>query len=393
MTYSIVNGRWAKANPGLSTEPVSVEPYISPGFFDLERDRIFRRTWLNVGRVEELPGPGDYVVKEIAICGASILLMRGADGVVRGFHNVCSHRGNQLAMAAKGTCRGYLTCNFHSWGYDSFGHLKWVPDERNFFDLDKAEHGLTPITTEVWNGFIFVHLDSAPSQTLTEYLGGVAEQLAAAPFDKLELSHAYKVEEKANWKVGLDAQNEVYHLPFQHRNAFPDNFLMDDSGYCRVTSLKLFGNHSVYSCSYNPEHKLTPSEALIFRIDRGDPGWRMPRIGDFDFYTVFPNFCILLFKGAAGDVCQTFNFWPLAVDRSIWEIRMYQAPARNAGQLIAHEYWKRQIRNVIEEDAKAHETVHAGLASRAKSHMFLQDDEIQIRHFHEVLESHVQAES
>src|SRR5262249_26140404 len=118
--------------------------------------------------------------------------------------------------------------------------------------------------------------------------------------------------ENANWKVGLDAQNEVYHLPFQHRNAFPDNFLMDDGGYCRVTNLKLFRYHSVYSCAYNPEHKPMPSEALIFRVAGGGEGCRMPRIGDFDFYTIFPNFCILLFKGAASDTCQTFNFWPLA---------------------------------------------------------------------------------
>ncbi len=390
MAYNTVHRRWAKENTGLGTGPVATDPYISPKFFALERDRIFRRSWLNLGRVEELPAPGDYVVREIAICNASILLMRGQDGVIRGFHNVCSHRGNKLAWSAKGACRGYLTCNFHSWGYDSLGQLKWVPDEQNFFDLNKAKLGLTPVATEIWNGFIFVHLGPDPQLTLIEYLGGVADQLGAAPFDRLELSHAYQVEEKANWKVGLDAQNEVYHLPFQHRNAFPDNFLMDDGGYCRVTNLKLFDYHSVYSCSYNPEHKLMPSEALILRIGGGD-GCQMPRIGDFDFYTIFPNFCILLFKGAAGDTCQTFNFWPLAVDRSIWEIRMYQAPARNAGQLIAHEYWRRQIRNVIEEDAMAHETVHAGLASGVKRHIVLQDDEIQIRHFHAVLEKYVQA--
>lgn len=389
MAYTAVNGRWAKAHPGLGTGPVAVAPYISQEFFDRERERVFRRAWLNLGRVEEVPRPGDYVVKEIAICNASILIIRGQDGVVRGFHNVCSHRGNTLVGNAKGTCRGYLTCNFHSWGYDSAGNLKWVPDEQNFFDLNKAEHGLTPVVTEVWNGFIFVHLDAHPRETLAEYLGAVAEQLQGAPFERLALAHGYRVEEKANWKVGLDAQNEVYHLPFQHRYAFPDNFLTDDKGYCRITDLRLFKYHSVYSCAYNPDHKLMPSEKAIFRIGNGDASCRMPRIGDFDFYTIFPNFCILLFKGLASDTCQTFNFWPLAVDRTIWEIRMYQAPARNAGQLIAHEYWKRQIRNVLEEDATAHETVHAGLASGAKTSVILQDDEIQIRHFHKVLEDYV----
>jgi nitrite reductase/ring-hydroxylating ferredoxin subunit len=393
VAYSAPLRRWAKQYPELGTGPVATAPYASPEFFALERERVFRRAWLNVGRVEELPAPGDFALKEIAICDASILLIRGPDGAVRGFHNVCSHRGNRLVTEARGACRGYLTCNFHSWGYDSLGNLKWVPDEGNFANLDKSAHGLTPVATEVWNGFVFVHLDPAPREPLIEYLGGVADQLAGAPFDRLALAYAYAIDETANWKVGLDAQNEVYHLPFQHRYAFPDNFLMDEQGHCRVTNLRLFGRHSVYSCSYNPEHKLTPSEALVIAMDNAASECRMPRIGDFDFYTIFPNFCLLLFRGAGGDVCQTFNFWPLAVDRTVWEIRMYQTPARNAGQLIAHEYWKRQIRNVIEEDATAHETVHAGVASGAKPHMVLQDDEIQIRHFHEVLESCVRGDA
>ena len=88
--------RWTLEHPELGTGPVPTYPYVSKEYFERERDKIFKRTWLNVGRVEEISEPGDYFVKEIALCNASILIVRGKDGVVRGFHNVCRHRATKL---------------------------------------------------------------------------------------------------------------------------------------------------------------------------------------------------------------------------------------------------------------------------------------------------------
>ena len=178
------NKRWAKEYPELGTGPVPSESCISPEYFELERERIFRRTWLNVGRVDNIPNPGDYFVRELAVCKTSILVIRGTDGVVRGFHNVCSHRSNKLVWEETGTCRGAFACHFHSWAYNAQGQLTGVPDEDNFHDLKKSELGLTPVTTDIWEGFIFVHLDSNPQEGLVEYLGGVAEQLGGGMFSK-----------------------------------------------------------------------------------------------------------------------------------------------------------------------------------------------------------------
>lgn len=383
--------RWARVYPELGTGPVPAEPYISPEYFTLEGERVFRRVWLNMGRVEEIPQPGDYLVRDLAVCNTSILLIRGDDGVVRGFHNVCSHRGNKVVLDEKGTCRGYLTCNFHSWAYDSRGHLKWVPDEENFFDLKKSELGLTPVATDIWEGFIFVNLNPQPQESLSTYLDGVTQQLAGAGFERLVLAHGYRVDERANWKVALDAQNEVYHLPFQHRSSFPDVFVLKENRYTRLLDVRFFRSHSVYSCELNPSHTVTASEALVARLDAAATRCRLPLIGDFDFYTIFPNFVILLFRGVANDFFMTYNFWPLAVDRTIWEIKIYFPPAETAGQRLGQEYAKCRLRNVLQEDAAAHETIHAGLASRAKTHVLFQDDEIQIRHFHKVLADHVGA--
>ena len=84
------------------------------------------------------PDNGDYFVRDIAICKASVLIIRGSDGIVRAFHNVCSHRGNTLVLDERGSCPGSVYCHFHNWVYSDTGALIRVPDEENFFDLDQA---------------------------------------------------------------------------------------------------------------------------------------------------------------------------------------------------------------------------------------------------------------
>jgi phenylpropionate dioxygenase-like ring-hydroxylating dioxygenase large terminal subunit len=266
---NMANKQWAAKYPEVGTGPVSAESCISPEFFELERDRVFRRHWINVGRVDDIPARGDYFVRELAMCHVSILVMRGTDGTVRAFHNVCSHRGNKLVWQSQGRCPGRLACGFHNWAYDADGRLAYVPDEENFHDLDKRAHGLTPITSDVWEGFIFVHLGPAPRASLNEFLGGVAAQLAGCPFGQMKRLRTYRVDERANWKVGLDAQNEVYHLPFQHRFTFPDAFVLKDRRFTRFLNVNLYDHHSVWSCEYNPDHKMfQPAPGLVDTPDR-----------------------------------------------------------------------------------------------------------------------------
>ena len=387
MKTVMTNKQWAAKYPQVGTGPVAAETCVSPAYFERERELIFRRAWVNVGRVDEVERPGQYFVRELAVCRTSIIVMRGKDGVVRGFHNVCSHRGNKLVWHERGTCGGGLSCGFHSWTFDTQGKLAWVPDEENFFDLKKGELGLTPVHTDVWEGFIFVHLDPNPKETLIDYLGGVAKQLTGTPFGQMSRLRTYKVEERANWKVGLDAQNEIYHLPFQHRYTFPDSLVMKDNTYARLCNVNLYNHHSVWSCEYNPGHKMAPVEALLNRLDSSNDPIKFPHmIGDFDFFVIFPNMVILLFTGPGSDFFMTYNFWPLAVDRSIWEIRFHYPKAENAAQRLAQEYSMLRLRDTLMEDAIAHESVQTGLTTRAKTQLWFQDDEITIRYFHKVVE-------
>lgn len=139
----------------------------------------------------------------------------------------------------------------------------------------------------------------------------------------------------------------------------------------------------------NPEFRPTPLEAAIWHIDRGARQCRLPLQNGFEFFLVFPNFVMIFFRSPSSDFCLTQNFWPQTVDRTIWEIRYYTPAPTTAAELIAQDFMQVFNRVVFDEDATAHEWVQAGLASRAKTELILQDEEITIRYFHKVLDDYL----
>src|SRR5258708_21841670 len=110
------NGRkWHDFYPELGTAPVPIDPYISRAYFEKEQERIFSKVWLNIGRIEQLPNPGDYFVKALAVCRTSILVVHGKDRKIRAFHNMCAHRGNKLVWEKARTGKGLFTYHFRGW--------------------------------------------------------------------------------------------------------------------------------------------------------------------------------------------------------------------------------------------------------------------------------------
>ena len=137
-------GSWTEHYPGLGTGPVSYEDSISREFYEKEQQAVFQKAWLNIGRVEQLPRTGSYFTRELTWAKRSILVVKGKDGVVRAFHNICRHRGNKLVWddypneETSGTCRQF-TCKYHAWRFDLDGTLNFVQQESEFFDLDKDD--------------------------------------------------------------------------------------------------------------------------------------------------------------------------------------------------------------------------------------------------------------
>ena len=198
-------GSWTGHYPELGTGLVSYADSISPELYELEGEAIFKRAWLNVGRVDQLPRKGSFFTKNIAAARSSVVILRDLDGEVRGFHNVCRHRGNKLLWdhspnsTAQGVCRQF-TCKYHGWRYGLDGTLCFALQEEEFFDFDKNDFGLVPVHCDVWEGFIFVNLDREPRQSLREFLGPMVTGMEGYPFGLMTERYAYEASVNANWK-------------------------------------------------------------------------------------------------------------------------------------------------------------------------------------------------
>jgi len=220
--------------------------------------------------------------------------------------------------------------------------------------------------------------------------GGVADQLDGCPFQEMKRRWTYSVDVRANWKLVQDGQNEAYHFPFQHRRILDGSFVTNNKGHNRYQNVNLHNYHSVWSCEYRPSQKLTPLRMVLAANARETPLFHVSQmIGKMDHYVVFPNFVILLVQIGRSTTYVTYNLWPLAVDRTVWEIRMHFTEPTSLREQLRQEYFKCVSMDVLQEDTVAHENVHLGLASRAKSHRILQDDEIAIRFFAKTVEDFV----
>ncbi len=190
--------------------------YHSDAAYALDTERVFHANWVYVGRAERLARPGSWLRFEIA--EESILLVRGKDDLIRGFYNVCRHRGSQLCDAEQGEVRTHLRCPYHAWGYALDGTLVTTPmidkDE-----IDRESTSLWPVHTEVWEGFVFVNLSRQEPRPLVEHLADQQDDalgLARVGLSQLRIGHISTVEVRANWKIVLENYNECLHCPTVH---------------------------------------------------------------------------------------------------------------------------------------------------------------------------------
>lgn len=385
---------------GLPMQPVSLEPNISPEYFERERDVIFRHAWLNVGRTHDIPNIGDYLVKEMHILRTSVLVVRGRDGQIRAFHNMCRHRGNKLCATGSesGNARGF-SCAFHGWTYDPEGQLVIVPDEDQFFNLEKKELGLTQFSVGIWEGFIFIN--AAPKESLRDWLGEMYDRFDGY-FDNPDLKRisCYRADVRVNWKVVLDAFVEAYHAPFLHGKAYPDQISWEGNRLAHLLGAEMFERHRVLSIEGNPSHNPSPIEKELLKHSNdvftlltrpGDEFANLPRGINptrdknwaFDINVIFPNFYL-----AAMTVMPlvSYHFWPVAVDRTIWQTDHYMLAPKHAGDLLAQQYSKVFARDVQREDLITLENTQSMLASGAMKEMVLSDQEVAVRHGYQVVE-------
>ena len=191
--------------------------YHAAEVFDLERERVFFRRWFYAGRVDSLAEPGAFMAVDVV--GESILVVRGKDGELRGFYNVCRHRGSRLCEEeSSGKLRSAIKCPYHAWSYSFDGRLIGTPFmDKN--EIDRSQFGLWPVTVEVWEGFVFVHLGE-PAQGLRDSLSAQGEgsvvEYERFGFGELRTAHQTVSDVAANWKILFENYNECMHCATVH---------------------------------------------------------------------------------------------------------------------------------------------------------------------------------
>ncbi|MDO9306678.1 MAG: aromatic ring-hydroxylating dioxygenase subunit alpha, partial [Mesorhizobium sp.] len=189
--------------------------YHSPALLELEKEHVFRNHWQIAGHVSDVPNAGDYLTMDVV--GERALIVRGKDGVVRGFHNLCRHRGSRVVADNQGNCKNALVCPFHGWVYNLDGTLRGAARPRSFPDLDKTEFGLAPLDLEVWMGFIFIRFHSGPQPSVAELMKPVAAELVHYHVEDMVPSWGIWTQKSpVNWKSVRDVDNEGYHVAMAH---------------------------------------------------------------------------------------------------------------------------------------------------------------------------------
>lgn len=255
--------------------------YYDSDRWQLEMARVFKRTPLALGFTCELPEPYDYKALEVA--GVPVLLSRGADGQMRSFVNMCSHRGSIVVADGTGTARRF-TCPYHAWSYDSDGRLVGILDRDEFGDLDPDCHGLTPLPVAERAGIVFGGLTPGAPFDIDAYLCGYGVMLAHHEFASCAYVGSQSVD-GPNWKVAYDGYLDFYHLPILHRESF-------GPGY---------SNKAIYD-AWGPHQRVTSPDRRFLALDNlPEDDWPAELLTD-GVWTIFPHTSVAGFGVGADGV-------------------------------------------------------------------------------------------
>ena len=190
--------------------------FFNNEMFEAEKDLLFRRHWQLICHSNDIPNAGDFVTWNLI--GERALVIRGKDGKIRAFHNLCKHRGSRVIADDAGTCKSTITCPFHGWTYNLDGTLRGASRPSSLPKLDPIEYGLPPLEMDIWNGFIFVRFQPGPQPALSDILKKFDNEVSQYElFDLEPTGDGFWTEEiDANWKCVRDVDNEGYHVPMAH---------------------------------------------------------------------------------------------------------------------------------------------------------------------------------
>jgi len=342
-----LNEEFLKTIPIERSETIPSTWYTDPRFHEVDKESIFASTWQNVGHLGQVKNTGDVLVATVA--QNPVLVVRGKDGVLRAFYNVCKHRGGPLA--AKDCQVKVLQCQYHGWTYLLDGSLRGVPEFDRVELFDKKDYGLVPIHVGVWEGMVFVTL-SEQLEPLNSIFEGITERISPRKLSTKKFCRRINYEVNCNWKVYVDNYLEGYHLPYVHPELCNlldyQNYVIETFKYYSLQYSPFTGKDNLYTggsgAASAPLHTKMEAER-----------------GEAFYYFVFPNFMMNILPGRV----QTNIIVPLAHDRTLTIFDYYydDIDSSQARKMIEDDiaYSDR----IQKEDIEICEHVQRGLASKA----------------------------
>ena len=354
--------------------------YTDPHVLDIEKERIFRRTWQLVGTTMQpcgevtAPGtaPGNTIKKTIAdpetyftadVAGEPVLVVRDKQGTLRAFSNVCRHRAGPIALGSG--CKNVMRCQYHGWTYTLDGRLIGTPDVDGVEFFDRSTMGMVPLRLETWGDFIFVNFDlDAPP--LSHYLGKIPQQARGFQFAGLQFAERRDYRLDCNWKVYVDNYLEGYHIPIAHPG------LMREIDYAQYRT----DTYRYYSQQFAPIRAMKKDDA--------EKRFYAPATGlqEALYFWIFPNLMLNIYP----DNISTNVIVPLSHDKTltIFEWYFHDVDSAKTEERIAKAVaFSDQVQ---QEDIVLCENVQKGLRSASYDRgRYSVKRENGVHHFHMLL--------
>ncbi len=312
--------------------------YTDPAAGALENEKVFAKTWQVVGHCHQVANPGDFFTTELQ--GEPLLLVRGTDGELRGFYNVCRHRAGPPAEGCGS--RKLFRCAYHGWTYGLDGSLLSAPEFEGQPDFPMERFGLTPVRTEQWFNLVFVNFDPS-AEPLLNGLGALPKQLERFDFGGMKLFTRRTYEMKCNWKTYVDNYLEGYHLPSVHPGL---NRELDYGSYTVET-------YPRYVRQFSPIRGAQVGDATPRRYREAREDLTT------DYFWIFPNWMLNCYP----DNVSLNIVLPLGSDRSLaifeWYVPEGQTDSKAAQDAVEFSH------QIQIEDVAICETVQKNLHSRS----------------------------
>jgi choline monooxygenase len=312
--------------------------YVDARVADLELENVFSKTWQVIGRTDQIQKAGDFLTFTVA--GEPIVAVRGSDGQLRAFYNVCRHHAAAVVTESCGHAQ-ILHCPYHGWNYGLDGSLKGMPEFEGVKGFDRSANGLVPVKVATWEKFVLVNLDSN-AEPVERFLGRIMQRMAPLEVTKLHYVASRQYDIACNWKVFVDNYLDGgYHVPHLHKGL---NSVLDYKQYT-------IENEDRYCLQSSPMVS-SDEDAATGATRKGDRAW---------YFWQYPNFMINCYAG----YMDTNLVIPVDVDhcRVIFDFYFGEVATE-----AARKYNEESIAvgdRVQSEDLGICEAVQRGLKSRA----------------------------